>query len=169
MSFVRQIFRRRPRILALGVATVTVLGMTGPVAAAAPFQTHFAYTNTFTDGDVCAAYGLVVTAVERVSGVYIEWSAPDGSFQRATASVDIEFDNTASNGVTLIEKDHLVSQFTTNGRREIGLWEHVRGAHGIVVIDAGQLVFDNDGNVLFEPGQHDFFHGVTSFCPGFVE
>jgi hypothetical protein len=157
------------RFAALVAASVAVLTAASPAAAAAPFQTHFAYTNTFTDPDVCAADGIVVTAVERVSGVYIEWDAPDGSFQRATMSVDIEFDNAGSNGVTLIEKDHLVTQFTTDGYRQIGLWEHVRGPNGIVVIDAGQLVFDNDGNVLFEPGQHDFFHGLSSFCPGFFE
>ena len=84
-------------------------------------------------------------------------------------SVDIEFDIAGSNGVTLLEKEHLVQQFTTDGFRQIGLWEHVRGPNGTVVIDAGQLVFDNDGNVLFEPGQHDFFHGESSFCPGFFE
>lgn len=169
MSFIHGILHGRIRTTAIAVAIIALLGMASPVAAAAPFQQHFAYTNTFTDPDVCASYGLVVTAVERVSGVYIEWDAPDGSFLRATVSVDIEFDNAADNGVTLIEKDHLVSQWTQDGHREIGLWEHVRGAHGIVVIDAGQLVFDNDGTVVFEPGQHDFYHGVTSFCPGFLE
>jgi hypothetical protein len=94
---------------------------------------------------------------------------PDGTFERATVSVDIEFEIAGSNGVTLFEKDHVVRQFTTDGYREVGLWEHVRGPNGVVVIDAGQLVFDNDGNVLFEPGQHDFFHGLSSFCPGFFE
>src|SRR3954447_12879412 len=100
MSFVRQIFRRTPRILALGVATVTVLGVTGPVAAAAPFQTQFAYTDSFVDPDVCAADALVLNVVERVRGVYLEWDGPDGTFERATVSVDTEFDIAASNGVT---------------------------------------------------------------------
>ena len=73
------------------------------------------------------------------------------------------------NGVTLRERDHIVRDFGPDGYREIGLWEHVVGPHGTVVIDAGQLVFDYDGNVLFEPGRHDFFHGLSSFCPGFLE
>ena len=158
----------RRRLAAIVGFSIALLGAAGPVAAAAkPFQTLFAYTETFTDPDACAAEGLVLDVVERVHGVYLEWDAEDGTFQRATVSVDVEFDIAADNGVTLYEKDHVVRQLATDGYREIGLWEHVRGPNGIVVIDAGQLVFDADGNVVFEPGQHDFFNGETSFCPGF--
>ena len=159
----------RTRLLSLAAATLGTFGLAAGADAASPFHTRFAYTNTFADPDTCAAYGITIDAVERVEGVYLEWDAPDGSFLRATVSVDIEFDIAGSNGVTLLEKEHLVQQFTTDGFRQIGLWEHVRGPNGTVVIDAGQLVFDNDGNVLFEPGQHDFFHGESSFCPGFFE
>jgi hypothetical protein len=160
--------RRRLITTIVGVmAASTVLA--GPALAAQPHQTQFAYTNSFVDPDTCAADGLVLDVVERVRGIYLEWDAPDGTFERATVSVDIEFEIAGSNGVTLFEKDHVVRQFTTDGYREVGLWEHVRGPNGVVVIDAGQLVFDNDGNVLFEPGQHDFFHGLSSFCPGFFE
>lgn len=164
-TFLTRLFRRLALSFVVGLTAAAPLA--GSALAATPFQTHFAYTDTFVDPDVCAADGLVLNVVERVRGVYLEWDAPDGSFQRATVSVDVEFDIAADNGVTLYEKDHVVREFTTDGYREIGLWEHVRGPQGVVVLDAGQLVFDNDGNVLFEPGQHDFFNGITSFCPGF--
>jgi hypothetical protein len=160
---------RRTRFVPVLAAVAISAVLAAPAFAAGPAQTRFAYVNVFTDPDVCAADGLVLDVVERVSGVFLVWEAMDGSFLRSTVSVDVEFDIAGSNGVTLYEKDHIVRQFTTDGFREMGLWEHVRGPRGTVVIDAGQLVFDNDGNVLFEAGQHDFFHGDSSFCPGFFE
>jgi hypothetical protein len=167
LRFVRPF--RRLRLVAVIGGMVAGSAVASPALAAQPFQTQFAYTDTFIDPDVCAADGLVLDVVERVRGVYLEWDAPDGSFIRSTVSVDVEFDIHADNGVTLYEKDHVVREFTTDGYREIGLWEHVRGPRGLVVVDAGQLVYDGDGNVIFEPGQHRFFHGETSFCPGFFE
>lgn len=161
--------RRGGRLVALTAALAAFLGLAGPVAAAEPVRVPFAYTNLFTDPDVCATDGLVLDVVERVSGFVLEWDAADGSFLRATVVVDIEFDIAADNGVTLYERDRLIREFDADGYREIGLWEHVVGPTGMVVLDAGQLVFDWDGNVLFEPGRHDFFHNQSSFCPGFLE
>jgi hypothetical protein len=161
--------RRGGGLVAIATAFVAIFGLAGSASAAEPIRIPFAYTDTFTDPDVCAADGLVLDVVERVSGFVLEWDAADGSFERATVVVDIEFDIAADNGVTLYERDRIVRDFDQDGYREIGLWEHVVGPTGTVVLDAGQLVFDSDGNVVFEPGRHDFFHNLSSFCPGFLE
>jgi len=161
--------RRRRQLALVAIGVLSLLGLAGPVSAAEPERTDFAYVNLFTDPDVCAADGLVLDVVERVSGFVLVWNAADGSFVRATVVVEIEFDIAADNGVTLYERDRIVRDVDQDGYREIGLWEHVVGPNGMVVLDAGQLVFDWDGNVLFEPGRHDFFHNLSSFCPGFLE
>jgi len=157
--------------VAVSAALVALFALAGPAAAAEPHpdRIDFAYTNLFTDPDVCAADGLVLDVVERVSGFVVNWFAADGTWVRSTVVVDIQFDLVASNGASLSERDRIVRQFDTQGYRELGLWEHVIGPNGVVVLDAGRLVFDLDGNVLFEAGRHDFLHGLSSFCPGFLE
>lgn len=159
----------RRSLVAIATSIMAIVGLAGAASAAGPVRIPFAYTDTFVDPDVCAADSLVLDVVERVSGFVLEWKASDGAFLRATVVVDIEFDIAADNGITLYERDRIVRDFDQDGYREIGLWEHVIGPTGTVVLDAGQLVFDGDGNVLFEPGRHDFFHNLTSFCPGFLD
>jgi hypothetical protein len=155
-------------LLSAAATLLASLWATG-VAAASPERIDFSYTNTFVDGDVCAADGLVVDVVERVSGFILEYTDDNGDFARAILQAKIEFDIAADNGVTLYERDRLVTVFTPDSIRQIGLWEHVQGPNGMVVLDAGQLVFDEDWNLIREPGRHSFFHGESSFCPGFLE
>lgn len=161
---------QRAVLVAAAASLLAILWTSGSVAAASPERIDFSYTNTFEpDGDVCAAYGLVVSAEERVWGFVLVYTDQNGDFVRATLQASIEFDNAADNGVTLYERDRLVTIFTPDSIRQIGLWEHVQGAHGMVVLDAGQLVFDSDWNLIREPGRHSFYHGESSFCPGFLE
>lgn len=68
------------------------------------------------------------------------------------------------NGNTLIERDRITEILTPDGDREIGLWTHIQGDHaGMVLRDAGQLVFDNSGNLLRVAGKHPQYFGET-FC-----
>jgi hypothetical protein len=40
---------------------------------------------------------------------------------------------------------------------------------GVVLLDAGRIVFDADGNVVFEAGPHQVFNeDFTEFCAAFA-
>ena len=78
------------------------------------------------------------------------------------------YTSTASaNGKTLSTNDPLV--FITRGDDadiRVGLRNayHVPGA-GVVLLDAGRLIFDANGDVVFEAGQHELLNGsVDAFC-----
>jgi hypothetical protein len=65
-------------------------------------------------------------------------------------------------GKTVIESDHLDGVLLPDdaGFLELGLNFHLQLPSGpVVLIDAGRLVFDGDGNLLFEAGNHQFENG----------
>jgi hypothetical protein len=151
------------------VAVPAVTALLWPAAAQAkpvlraPFDNGF---NSFVDTEVCAAapWGFDVNATEHEYGFFTVFTDKDGNFTKAIAHNN--YDATISaNGRTIIERDTWQFTFYADGTaRDTGLTVHIQGPGGIVVRDAGQIVYNPDGSVNYVRGPHEQLSGV-SFCP----
>jgi hypothetical protein len=154
------------RVASLGVVATIVLAL-GPAAGArTPFRGTFDFTDSFTDTQVCAAapWGFdVFVPVEHEYGFFEAFFDPEGNFVEAIVHNNYDATITA-NGKTITERDTWTTFFYPDGSRDVGLTVHIQGPGGIVVRDAGQIVRDPDGNVLYTRGPHEQLSGV-SFCP----
>jgi hypothetical protein len=157
--------RQRLRMLAVASAVgVASLAVAGPALARSPERFEFDFREAFTDTEVCAAepWGFDVEATEHSFGFVEVFTDGNGEFTRAIVHRNLDF-TISANGITLQERDQLTIIFTHDGRREIGLWAHIQGPGGVVIIDAGQLVFDSDDAFVYSRGRHPQFFGA-SFC-----
>ena len=122
--------------------------------------------NSFVDTEVCAAapWQFDVNATEHEYGHFTVFFDQEGNFVKAI--VQINYDATISaNGITLVERDTWTSIDYADGTfRAVGLTVHIQGPGGIVVRDAGQVVYNADGSLNFVRGPHEQLSGV-SFCP----
>jgi hypothetical protein len=145
----------------LGVALV---GIAVPAArATAPTGGTFDNTDSFTDTEVCAAYGFdVYVPVEHEYGFYKVFTK-GGEVVKVQVHTNYEATITA-NGKTIHERDTWTDFFYPDGSRMAGDSVHIQGVKGLVQHDAGQVVFDSEGNVLAIHGPHPQFLGET-FCP----
>jgi hypothetical protein len=154
---------RRVVLLAI-LVPVFALALPGVAGAATPpehgtFDNGF---NSFVDTEACA---FDIHATEHEYGRFTVFFDQDGNF--AKAIVHLNYDATISaNGITLVERDTWTATFYADDTfREVGLTVHIQGPPGgIVVRDAGQIVFNADGTVNYIRGPHEQFSGV-SFCP----
>jgi hypothetical protein len=162
----REEIMRRVALLAI-LVPVFALALPGVAGATPPehgtFDNGF---NSFVDTEVCAAapWEFDVHATEHEYGRFTVFSDQDGNFVKAI--VHFNYDATISaNGITLVERDTWTATFYADGTsRDVGLTVHIQGPGGIVVRDAGQIVFNADGTVNYIRGPHEQFSGV-SFCP----
>jgi hypothetical protein len=159
----------RKALLIVIAAVATTLVSATSVAAATPDR--FSFDNgfvSFVDTEVCRTPAWTgaqfdVNATEHEYGFVDVFFNIDGSF--AKAIVHNNYDATISaNGKTIVERDTWTTTFYPDGSRDIGLTVHIQGSGGIVVRDAGQIVRDATGNVLYIVGPHQQFSDV-SFCP----
>jgi hypothetical protein len=80
--------------------------------------------------------------------------------------VHIDYDATISaNGKTLVERDTFTRTFYADDTmRDAGLTVHIQGPGGLVMRDAGQIVYsDTDETVAYVRGPHPQLFGA-SFC-----
>jgi hypothetical protein len=97
-------------------------------------------------------------------GDYRIFSDGDGNFVKTL--VHIDYDATISaNGKTLVERDTFTRTFYADDTmRDAGLTVHIQGPGGIVMRDAGQIVYsDTDETVAYVHGPHPQLFGA-SFC-----
>jgi hypothetical protein len=128
--------------------------------AAVPEHGSYTFTDSFIDPDYCD-FPLSVTQEE--TGHYAFFFNPDGSDKRLQVHRTVTF-TISANGHTLHESDHFTSFIAVDGSaREVGLFAHIQGDHGLVIRDAGQLVFDADDTLIYVKGPHPQFLGET-FC-----
>ena len=89
------------------------------------------------------------------------WFDAQGNFQRAIVETNGVGTNSA-NGITLSETDHFVDFFSSTGYiKEVGLPIHVQDG-GVVIRDAGYLLFNPDGTVAVVHGPHPQLEGDTA-------
>jgi hypothetical protein len=157
----------RKLLVALGVCAGVGLGSTAH--ASRPEHFDYDFDDEFVDTEVCAAepWGFDVHATQHEHGEVTGFFDGEGNFVRGVNHIDLSF-TISANGITLIERDRFTVFFDEDGHREVGLWTHIQGPDGgIVLLDAGQLVFDADGNLMRAPGRHPQFFGA-SFCDALV-
>jgi hypothetical protein len=148
------------------VAAVSVVGLwlASQAVAAKPDHGTFDFTDAFVDTETCAPapWGFDIFATQHEYGFFNVFFDGDGNFVKLIAHRNIDFVITA-NGKTLIERDKITTIVTPEGSRDIGLFAHIQGPHGVVLRDAGQLAFDAEDNFLYARGPHPQFFGAT-FC-----
>lgn len=149
---------------AVTCAAVIVTGvLAAPSFATVPERGTFDETDAFVDTEVCADWGFDVQATEHEYGTVTGFLDRHGDFVRGNAHFN--YDATISaNGKTIVERDTWTVFFSPNSFREVGLTVHIQGPGGIVVRDAGQVIYNADGTVAFTHGPHEQLNGV-SFCP----
>ena len=151
------------------VALICVFALAATSANAADvLRIPYDYTDSFVDPDVCASapWGFDVFATEHEYGFIEVYLDSSGGFVRAT--IHNNYDATISaNGKTILERDTWNIFVAPGAQRDAGLTVHIQGPTGMVVRDAGQIVWNPDGTVSYTRGPHEQLNGV-SFCPALV-
>lgn len=155
------------RVTLLGVLGAALL-FAGTASAAKAFRGSFDRTELFVDSEICAAapWGFDVNVVQHEYGFFEIFSFnPDGS--EAKGRVHINHDATISaNGKTIVERDTWeITHYPDGSYRFTGSIVHIQGPGGIVVRDAGQIVFNADNSVDYAHGPHPVLIDGDSFCP----
>jgi hypothetical protein len=151
------------------ILTLTLLAMLLPaasVSAAVPDMGTFdnGY-NSFVDTEVCGSdpWGFDVTATEHEYGSFQVFFDRSGDVTRVL--VHLNYDAWISaNGKTIVERDTWTFIGTPGSARDVGLTVQIKGVDGMVQLDAGQLVYDEDGNIEYVRGPHPQALGEV-FCP----
>ena len=162
---------RKLAALGAGLAAVSIIvasvAAASPAQAAAPSQFRGSFPVSGTDTTTCGfpiVFNLQVTLVGRV---YFD-------NQGNPVSITVENNNVGTdsgNGVTLRESDHWVDFFDAVGfDRQVGLPAHIQGG-GVVIRDAGVIVFAPDGSITVVHGPHPFIEGdpaaIAAYCAAF--
>ena len=152
--------------LILSLSLLAMLLPTATASAAAPdigrFDDGF---NSFTDPDVCASdpWGFDVNATEHEYGTFQAFLDASGNVTKVI--VHFNYDAWISaNGKTIVERDTWTFIATPDSARSVGLTVQIKGVDGMVQLDAGQLVYDEDGNIEYVRGPHPQALGEV-FCP----
>lgn len=147
--------------------TAAVLAFAGSAHAAPATMIHGSITSppqVFDDPDTCASDGFTIDVVEYESLLFNFRFDGSGQFAGGFAHHDLAFDFSA-NGRTIHESDHYNNLFAPDGTSvAMGNETHTFGeGGGIVLLDAGRIVFDANKNVTFLAGRHPQLLGAT-FC-----
>ena len=148
---------------ACGVGVVLAFSLASPAVATPPDKVTIVRPDEGTDpaGTTCV-FQVHFSQVETR-----DWHTfRDGNGNFLKGIVHIDYDATISaNGKTIVERDTYTRTFYADGTmRDTGLWTHIQGPGGIVLRDAGQIVYsDTDGTVAYVHGPHPQLFGA-SFC-----
>jgi hypothetical protein len=145
----------------LGIATLAV-GQ-GTAAAAAPERFEIRDVQSGTDpADTTCAFPVDYSQVEY--GFVDVFTDQNDAFVKAIAHLSLDVTINA-NGHTLVERDTFTRTFYADGpMKDVGLTVHIKGPGGVVMLDAGQIVYsDTDETVSYMHGAHPQLLGA-SFC-----
>jgi len=146
-----------------GVSAILALSLASPAVATPPEHGTLTIPDEGTDpaGTTCT-FAVHFSQVERLD--FRQFFDGDGNFLKAI--VHIDYDATISaNGKAIVERDKFTRTFYADDTmRDTGLTVHIQGPGGIVMRDAGQIVYsDTDETVAYVHGPHPQLFGA-SFC-----
>jgi hypothetical protein len=153
----------------MGKLTIIVTGLAAALAVLAPTAAlatppdtfRIPHEDTFIDEGASAACGFDV--LFEVSGVQTIQVLYDAAGNPIRVQIHGNIEGTASaNGITLreIERGQIFIDLIDGSQTLVGLVFRVfLPDGGTVIADVGRLVFDAEGNVIFEAGPHPALHG----------
>jgi hypothetical protein len=160
-------FGFRTAILLAAFAAVLAIAPAAGLAQSAPTPPttgQFQFETTYVDDGASAACGFAVTFHQLDRGTYELFYDDEGNLVRA--QVQTLTNGTAiANGITLLEHGrennfyNAVEGTQMDASLEFRVW--LPGV-GVVIMDRGRLLFDADGNVVFEAGPHPALEGDFS-------
>jgi hypothetical protein len=155
---------RRAAVLA-GLATVGLAGVNAPFAfAATPTFQQFQGSFTEVDTQTC---GFPITVNENFAADVQFFYDEQGNLIRSLNHIQLRGTDSA-NGVSLLETADFTHtyDFTTGVNGDLGVISHVIvPSGGTVLIDAGRVLSDDQGNVLFAAGKHQVLSGdISAYC-----
>lgn len=168
----------RPRLArltgALVAAVATIALGVAPAHAATSTATSGAQTRhgTFTeadegdDPDTCAAFGFSFHVVVSVTYTFNLLVDSSGDFVRGFVHHDQAVTFTGPTGKTIYESDHFNESFFPDGTSTLtGNSQRNYATNGVLLRDAGRIVFDASGNPASVAGPHPFQIDGATFCP----
>jgi hypothetical protein len=155
---------RRAAMLA-GLAAVAFAGANAPSAlASAPTFQKFQGSFTDVNTETC---GFPITLQENFTADVQFFYSQQGSLIRSLNHIQ-ERGTDSANGVTLSDDADFTHtfDFTTGINGDLGVITHVIIPNGgTVLIDAGRVLSDDQGNLLFVAGNHQMISGdVSAYC-----
>lgn len=148
----------RRLVLALALGALTT-GLVAPVAMAAPperFTDSFEGTNFIPAGELCDFDYLQTFSGTDVVTIFGDRVQVQETLTVAHTNLDTDF--------TLTENDRLFFTFGVDTEKDVGVFWHLRDPSGkMVVVQAGQLRFDETGLIKFTPNLNPDFAAVI--CP----
>lgn len=169
--------RRTVRIAAACTASVggllLVLGTTAPAQAAQPDISHYSVQSSYTlsamnDIGCSTDFTIQVTGTDKI----VEQTFFDKSGTPTKHVVHDQFRGTESaKGVTLLSSEDatITDNLVTGTETWVGQPLKISlPSGGVVIRDAGRLVYNADGTIAVEHGPHPFLDGnVAAYCAAF--
>ena len=157
----------RAAAVAAGAFIVALVPLTAAQAATTPIHFTETFSDSFTDTTTCSFPVALAFTVTHVGNLFFD---AQGNFRRLTAETNVVGTNSAK-GITLREADHFVDTFyPTDYNKETGLPIHIQDG-GLVIRDAGYLLFNPDGSVAVIHGPHPLLEGdpaaIAAYCAAF--
>jgi hypothetical protein len=149
--------------LAAMAAIALALGL-AQSASATPTTGQFQFEYTYVDDGASAACGFPVTFHQLDRGTYELFYDQQGNLTRVQVQTLTDGTVTA-NGITLLEHGRennfydVLTGTQMSASLEFRVW---LPGFGVVIMDRGRLVFDADGNVVFDAGPHPALEGDFS-------
>jgi hypothetical protein len=145
------------------VAIALALGL-AQSASATPTTGTFEYEITYVDDGASAACGFPVTFHQLNRGTYERFYDQQGNPTRVQVQTLVD-GTAAANGITLQVHGRennfydVLTGMQMDASLEFRVW--LPGL-GVLIMDRGRLLFDADGNVVFEAGPHPALEGDFS-------
>jgi hypothetical protein len=153
----RQIRLGGSAVVVLGAFLLVLLQVTA-AHAATPVHFKFTATDSFTDNTSC---GFPIALSFQSNFVGTAFFGAQGNLQHVIVEENAVGTDSA-NGITLRETDHFVDFIDSIGSdKEVGLPIHIQDG-GVVIRDAGYLLFNPDGSVALIHGPHPQLEGDTA-------
>jgi hypothetical protein len=152
--------RLRLGLSAAVAAGAFVLALMPVTAARAATPVHFSFTQPiFIIDNTSCTFPITVSGQARITGT--AFFDAQGNFQNAIIHSDGAATDSA-NGITLTENDHFTDFINSVGYdKETGTPIHIQDG-GLVIRDAGYILFNPDGSVAILHGPHPQLEGDTA-------
>jgi hypothetical protein len=154
-----------PRAAVVGLAAIGLVGVSAPSAlASTPTFLEFQGSFTEVDTETC---GFPITVQGNFTADVQFFYDQEGNLIRSLNHIKVRGTDSA-NGVSLSERADFIHtfDFTTEINGDIGVITHVlTPGGGTVLIEAGRVLSDEEGNLLFVAGNHPTISGdISAYC-----